>query len=482
MITGQNKLISLLRFFAISCLVFASGEIYGQKVWTLKECVDYAIANNLSVKQQTINNDINKINVDQSRWSFAPTLDGSGSTSYNWGRTVDPFAYTFTNQELRSTNLSLNGGITLFNGFRLQNILDQSKLNYLASQSDLKKIQNDISLNVISEYLQILYAKEQIGIMKVRIEESKKQLQRTTLLVDAGTLTRGNQLDAETQVANEELSLVNAENQLAAAKLNLTQLLELRDAKDFDVEKPATDLPYEQILSQTPEQIYELSIKHLPEITSAEYNLQSSEKEIAISRSQLLPRLAMFGNISTGYSSATQNALGAPIDLGYQPTGAITQSNEQVLAPVYFQDFEDTPFSDQINNNVNKNVGISLAIPIFSGFSARSNVSRSKLNYLNAEVTAQQTKNTVYKSIQQAYNDAVSSQKKYIATTKSVESLKEAYLYADKKYAAGISNSLELLVASNSLTRAQSEQLQAKYDFIFKVKILDFYAGNPLVY
>jgi outer membrane protein len=192
--------------------------------------------------------------------------------------------------------------------------------------------------------------------------------------------------------------------------------------------------------------------------------------------------LSLYGSFSTSYSSTTFRPEGGPVDLGYLPTGAITQSGEPVLAPRTFQQYGRTPFPNQINDNIGKTLGINLSVPIFSGFSAHNSVNRARLNLKNSEVYAQQTKNTVYKSIQQAYNDAISSQKKYGATSKSLESYQEAYTYADKKFNAGLSSSLEFLTATNNLTKAKTDQLQAKYDFIFKIKILDFYAGNPLTF
>ncbi len=434
-------------------LLFANGTAYGQKEWALKECVDYALQHNLNVKQSYLSTSQSANEVLRNKLALAPSISGNGSSSYNWGRSVDPFTYQFTNEEIRSVNLSLSGNASLFNGFELQNTLRQSKLDYLASQSDLKKIENDISLNVISNYLQVLFAKEQLKIYANRVDESTKQRDRTKLMFDAGTMTRGNILDAESQLATEELNKITAENQFASATLSLVQLLELDSTQDFQVQNPKVDITSAEILSQTPEAIYQKAMSHLPEIQSVDLKVNSAEKGLDIAKGGLYPRLSMNGSYSSGYSSASQNIKG-----------------------------ERTPFGKQLDNNLARSLGLSLNIPIFNGWSAHTSITRAKIGVMNAQLNAQITRNQVYKSIQQAYVDAISAQKKFAATEKSTDALQEAYLYADKRFGAGLSSSLEFLTATNNLTKAKTDLLQSKYDYIFKLKILDFYAGNPLTF
>ncbi len=445
-----NRLVMLL---CTATLLLTNGTVFGQKEWALQECVNYALQHNLNVKQSYLNTNQAANQVLHNKLALAPTVSGSAGSSYNWGRSVDPFTYQFTNEEIRSVNLSLNGNASLFNGFELQNTLRQSKLDYLASQSDLKKIENDISLNVVSEYLQVLFAKEQLKIYDNRVAESGKQRDRTKIMYDAGNMTRGNLLDAESQLATEELNKITAENQFTTATLNLVQLLELDSTKDFQVQEPKVDISSIEILSQSSEGIYQKAIAHLPEIQSVDLKVNSAEKGLSIAKGGLYPRLSMYGSYSSGYSSAAQNLLGKP-----------------------------TPFKDQLNNNLARSLGLSLNVPIFSGWSAHTSINRAKITVLNAQLNADITRNQVFKSIQQAYTDAVSAQKKYYATQKSEEALQEANLYADKRFNAGLSSSLEFLTATNNLTKAKTELLQAKYDYIFKLKILDFYAGNPLTF
>lgn len=455
---------------------------FSQKQWSLQECVDYAVQHNLTVKQQYISTQTQENSVNQSFYSFFPTLNASGNGSFNWGRSVDPFSYTFTNAEIKSINPSLSSNITIFNGFQLQNTLKQSKLNFMAGQNDLKKIQNDISLSVVSAYLQFLYTKEQYKLTQARVNESKRQRDRAKSMADAGAMTQGNLLDAESQLANEELNNITAENQNTIARLSLAQLLELDSIANFDIVTPQVDIPTSSVLNSTAEELFQLALSHLPEIKSATFKEASALTSVSIARGSYMPRLTMFGSLASGYSSTTRNLDGTPQFLGFFPNGLTTVNGDVVLAPAFKTDFVKTPLSTQFDNNVTKAVGISLSIPIFNGFSSRYRVSNAKLNLLAAETNSQQAKNTVFKSVQQAVADANAAQKKYQALDKSVTALDEAYKYAEKRYNAGLTSSLEFLTATNNLTRGKVDLLQAKFDLIFKIKILDFYAGNPLAF
>jgi outer membrane protein len=245
---------------------------------------------------------------------------------------------------------------------------------------------------------------------------------------------------------------------------------------------PTVDIPTSSVMNSTADQLFQLAISHLPEIKSATFKEESALTSVSIARGSYMPRLTMFGSLSTGYSSTTRNLDGTPQYLGFFPTGYVTASGEDVLAPAFKTNYVKTPLSTQFDNNVTKAVGVSLSIPIFNGFSSRYRVSNAKLNLLSAETSLQQTKNTVFKSVQQAVADANAAQKKYQALSKSVTALNEAYMYAEKRYNAGLTSSLEFLTATNNLTRGKVELLQAKFDLIFKIKVLDFYAGNPLAF
>lgn len=475
---NQIRLTALLLLFFIN--------VHAQTVWSLQQCIDYALKNNISIKQSEINNAINKGNIQTSVGSMMPSVNGSGNYNFNFGRNVDPYTYQFTNEEIRSANGSLNANLTLFNGFELQNTLKKSKLDYLAGKYDTDKIRNDVSLNVATAYLQILYAKEQLKLAGNRVDAAIKNRNRMKALVDGGTMAKGSLMETEAQLASEELAKVTAENTLKSAQLSLTQLLQLDSVAYIEIEVPALDVPEQSALTLSVEEIFSASLANLPEIKSAEYKMQSAEKSVSIANGGRLPRLSMFGSIGSGYSSQTRQINRLPFPTGdFGPTGDISVSpafdTSYVLSPVFSAtEFEDTPFNDQIKNNLSKSIGISINIPLFNGFQVSNNVRRAKLNLENIKLQKQLTYNTVFKSVQQAQNDAVAANNQYKASQKNAEAMQESFTYTEKKYNAGMANNYEYTLARNNLTKAQSDMLQSKYDFIFKLKVVDFYMGRPM--
>ena len=449
-----------------------------QKAWSLLECIDYALVNNIAVKQNEVSAELARLSVAQSRYSMLPTLNTSVGRNYNFGRTIDPFTNQFTTQQVESDNWSLNTGVTLFNGFQLQNTLKQSQLNYLAGKSDLQKIKNDISLNVISSYLQVLYTKEQMKVAQARVEQSREQRDRILRLVNAGSAVQGTLLDAEAQLTNEELSRITAENQLISARLAITQLLQLNSPEGFDVLDPSVEIPAENILSMTPAQLYDLALANLPEIKAADNRILSAEKGVSIAKAALMPRLSAFGQLSSFYSSSAKTVAGVEFE-GLVPNG-VTTAGDTVLVPSFNTRLADESYRNQLDQNYNKAFGLSLSVPLFNGFNGQFGVRRARLNLENARYASQQVRNQLYQSIQQAHTDAQAAAKRYEATARSLRSFEESYSYAEKRFNAGLINSLEYLTVTNNVTRSKVELLQAKYDYIFRLKVLDFYAGKPL--
>lgn len=474
----------MFQFFKLICTILLvalfSSSVIAQKQWTLQECVEHALKNNISVKQSEVSLKQTGLSLTQKQIQFLPSINGSGSHSYNFGRSIDPFTNQFTTQQIQSDNISLSGNITLFNGLQLQNELRQSRLDYIAGSYDLQKIRNDISLNVVSSFLQVLYADEALIAANNQKERSKKQYDRTKALTDAGSLTQGDLLNSESQLATDELSAITAENNYTIALLSLAQLLELDNADGFRIARPETTLPDVSVLAQSPAEIYNLSQQVLPELKSAETRVLSAKKGLAVARGSRYPRLSAFGSLSTGYSSASQRSSGAPVFVGLFPNGSITNGGDTVLSPIYTSDFEDTPFNDQFDQNYNKSVGFSLSIPILNGWATESGIRRAKLNVLNAELNEDLQKQQVLKSIQQASADARGAQKKYDAAQRNYNALQASYNYTQKKYDGGLISYLEWFTAKNSFAKAESDLLQAKFDYIFRVKVLDFYAGKPL--
>ncbi len=447
---------------------------------TLEQCIDYALKNNIQIKQSELNTEIADINLEQSKASLLPGLNGQASHSYNFGRTIDRFTNEFATQQVLSQNLGLSADVTLFNGLQTINTIHQNRFNYLSSKYNVDKMKNDISLNVATSYLQILYnieavenARNQIGITTAQSERSKK-------LVEAGSIARGAFLDIQAQLATEELNLTNAENQLNIAYLSLAQLLNLPNAQNLRIVKPEINVESQPLLVMDPMQIYNTAIDNLPEMKSANYNVKSADKAVDIAWGGLSPRLVLSGSYGTGYSGLSKEVSGTPEFQGFDQTGYITSGGDEVLSPHIVTPMRVVPFMDQYKNNVNKSVGFYLTVPIFNRYQVRSSLGRARIQKLNAELTVESTKLQIQKNVQQAFADASAGLKKYYASNKAVEATTESFKYTEQKFNVGIVNTNDYNDSKNKLIKAQSDLLQAKYEYIFKTKVLDFYQGKPL--
>jgi len=424
--------------------------------------------------------------VDQNYAAFLPTLNGNVSHFYDYGRTIDPFTNTFATNRVVSENFSLSSSVTLFAGFQLQNTLKQSRLDYLSSTYDLKKIANDISLNVVSDYLQVLFSLENVGVAEHALELIKKQQDNTKKLVDAGSLPRGSLLDINAQVANNELALINAQNTLDLSYLSLKQLLDLDSVKDFQIEKPSLVATPFVIKTNEVDAIYSTAEKNQPEVLSSDIKLRSSEVGLNIARAARYPRLTLSGSYGTGYSDQREKLASYSITNNYPVIGFVDTGNVilpvKSIYPTTNTVYERTPFNEQLNDNLNKTIGLNLSFPFFNNWNTKTNISRAKIAVLTAKYNNDQVRLTLKKSIEQAYYDASAAYKKYNATLTSVESLNEAFKYAQQKFDVGLITSYDFLAAKNNLDKSQSDLIQTKYDYIFKTKILDFYQGKSLTF
>lgn len=471
----------MLRTFSVIALcLILHFNMEAQQRWSLKECVEYAMNNNLLVQQSALAGQGVRVTLIQNKAALLPSVNGSASQNINFGRSVDPYTYQFTNQQISNTQLSLSGNVVLFDGFQLMNTVKQSKLDYQAGKHDLEKVVNDISLSVASSYLQVLFSKEQLKAAKLRIESIEKQRDVIKKQVLAGVLAEGSLMDLEAQVASEELQQINASNSVKQSLLTLVQIMNLDSADNFDIEDPNLELADQSIVGFTAYQIYENALRAMPEVKAAEIRSQSAGTALSIARGGYSPRLTAFGSVSSGYSSGAKRLAGTPQFTGFAPNGQITSAFDTVLSPSFKTVFEETPFNTQVNENLNKGIGLSLQIPIFNAWSTHSNISRAKINMARTKVDLQNTKQQIFKTIQQAHLDAKSAQLKYAAAQKAYNATQLSSGYAEKKFNAGMGTSLEYITAKNNATRAQSDLLQAKFDLIFRIKVLEFYNGQKL--
>lgn len=471
----------LLFIFVLSAFSAKAQEPVPAKSWTLEECINYALKNNIQIKQTELNTELSKVNLLQSEGNLLPGINANASHSYNIGRTVDRFTNQFADSKVLSQNFGISADINLFSGFQNINSIKQSRYDYLASKFDVDKMRNDVSLNIATAYLQVLYTMDAVEIARNQMGITLSQVERTKKLVDAGSSARGALLDIQAQLASEELNLTNSQNQLDIAVLSLAQLLNLSSVDGFSIVKPDLGSMNEALLANSSMQIYNTAVQNLPEVKSAEYKVKSADKAVDVAWGGLSPRLSFSASYGTGYSGASQRILTAPQFNGYSPDGSFTSAGDTVLSPIFTTPtYEKIPFADQYKDNVNKSFGFYLSIPLFNKFQTKTAIDRARIQKLNAEFSVESTKLQIQKNVQQAYADANAGLKKYASSVKALEAMQESFKYTEQKFNVGMVNTTDYNTAKNKVIKAQSDLLQAKYEYVFKTKVLDFYQGKPL--
>ncbi|GAB1404277.1 MAG: TolC family protein [Lentimicrobiaceae bacterium] len=473
--------LQLIVIFTGFILLIASDAV-AQKLWSLEECVNHALENNLQIKKQMLLVEASRADVLQSKLDLLPGITGNASHAYNYGQTVDRYTNQFATSRVQSNNFYLQSGITLFNGFQKLNLIKQNQLDLMATREEADKFMNDISLNIATIYLQVLFYKELVDIRANQMEITQQQADRMKKLVDAGTMAQGDLFTIEAQLAGEESGLVSAQNDLELSLLTLSQLLDLPSAEGFDIEKPDIKMEGNPGMAYNPEEVYRIAAGHMPEIKAAEYRMQSSEYQLSRARGTYYPSLALSGSWGTGYSGAStiidQISMGEPQLIGYAENPGSDPLNVYVYQERYTT--KTKPWGDQISDNNNQTIGLYLTIPILNGWQSRTMVSKSKIALESSRIDLDLQKLALRKTIQQAWADANAALKNYYAAEKKQSATRESFRYADQKFNVGIMNSVDYNNAKKDFTNAESEVLQNKYDYVFKKTVLDFYMGKPL--
>ena len=450
-------------FLLLTSLMSFQGMIFSQqKVWKLDECIFYAIDNNIQIKQQDLQTRYQKNALDLSKLKLLPSLNGSGSQNFSWGRSLDQTTYRYTeDQRVITNNFYVGGSMNIFNGLQNYNSIKKYEYELLAGEQDLENIKENISLTVALNYLQILLNKELVNVNNEQLQITLQQIEKTRKLVDAGSAARGNLLQIEAQAAQEELQLINITNQLDISYLDITQLLELKTPEGFEVVVPEIDIDTNAVIGETIDEIYEIAMGTRPSVRSPELMLSASEYDLKIAKGARSPRLSLNHSITTGYSDVRQKILG------------IDPNTNEIL-------YGDYPFNEQFVDNRNWALGLTLSIPILNGWQVNKNIANSKLSIQNSKYALDGAKKQLYKNIQQAYADASASLKKFAASHKAVTSMEEAFRYTEQKFNVGLVTPVDYNASKNQLLKAQSDLAQAKYEYIFKTKVLDYYRGVPL--
>ena len=420
-------------------------KVGAQDNWDLERCITTAIENNLDVQRSSLQVGLAEQNLTGSKGAYLPSANLFLNSNMNFGRTVDPFTNTFATDKVRSDAYGINANWQIFNGLQRYNRYKQSQLGVMSAKYDADKMVNDISLAVTRSYLEILFNKEILSVAREQVDVTKKQEIRTRKMVSAGSLPEGDLLDIQAQLAQEELNEVTAQNNLDISRLKLLIVMRMDTLEDFLIQVPDIEVDKLSALGSTPSFVYMKAIEILPEVKSAQMQYMSSERTVSAEKGRISPSLSVSGSVGSGYSGKNPN-----------------------------------DFGNQVSDNFNQTLGVSLSFPILNSLSTHTAISRAKVNQELAENQMEQVKYQINETVKRAFYDAQAAKKKYTANEKSVSATKQSFEYANKRYELGMMNALEYSQSKNNMMRAESNLLQAKYDYVFKSKILEFYMGKPL--
>lgn len=431
------------------------------KKWTLEDCVNYALANNISIKQADLDSQSATIGKKDAIGNFLPSINASASHSWNIGLNTNIITNALENQTTQFTAAGLNAGVDIYKGMQNQNRLRRANLSIIAAQYQLSKMKDDVSLNVANAFLQILFNKENIKVQKEQLASNEKQLTRTDELVKAGSVPRGDLLDVKATVAGDKQRVINAENAFLISKLSLAQLLQLDNFQEFDIADSNYVTTQSATMLLNPDAIYQKAKQERVELKIASTNLAIAQKDVTIARGAFLPTLSAFYGFSTraGYSDRVVG-----FDLAGKPI---------LSGPL--------PLFDQFSENKGHNFGVQLNVPILNGFSARNNVERSKVSLERSKIASSQAELDLERNVYTAFTDAKGAFNAYESAVTALDARQEAFNYAKEKYAVGMMNAFDFNQSQTLFSNAQSEVLRTKYDYIFRTKIVEFYFGIPII-
>lgn len=434
------------------CFIFLVFTVIGQEnQWSLNDCISYALENNIRLKREELNAKTLQNNHLNSKLQLLPSLNGFSNVNYNWGKTFSYDELAYVDQNYLDFNFGVQASVELFSGLQKLNTIQQNKYNVMSSLESVEGLKDEITLNISAAFLQILLNKELLTLAEEQHKVTQLQVERQSNLVQVGNEARGSLLEIKAQEALERSNVINANNYLKISILTLIQLLNLDSIESFEIEIPQVLAIDEKLVLVSPESIYTEAELFMPYVKSAEYGLKSQKEGLSIARGLRSPTL-------------TLNFL------------EYSRYNELAVLP----GVDDYLFRDQVSDFEYKQVRLSLNVPIFNNWDVQNRIRNAKVALEDSKLNLDLAKQSLYEAIQQAHANAVAALENYYAKQESLLSSQEAFVYTEERYTVGMVNSVEYNLAKNNLTRAQSDLLQAKYDYIFKTKILDFYQGKEL--
>ncbi len=467
-------------------LIFASFSVFAQERWSLQKCVDYAIENNISIRQRQLQVESASQNLLQSRESrFIPQVSASLSQAVRTGRSIDPFTNQFVTQNVFSTNVSLNGNIVLFNGFGTINAIRQNETLLKANQLDVEQAKRDISLNIANAYLQLLLAQELEQASLVQVEITKNQLERTEKLFKAGSIAEVQVLNLKSQLANDEVNVITARNQVSLARLNLLQQMNMPATQNIEIQKVDIEQIINEYADKSPQEIYDTAEKNQYNIQSADLRIESLKYNEMVARSALYPTLTLGVGINSAYSSAAPSELFRPdgtSTLVQVPIGYVGSSFDTVytIRAVPNGRIEPNRFFNQMDFNRSSFVVLNLNIPFYSQGRTRNAITQARIQQKNQKYQADLLRQQFRQAVEQAYNDLKLAQSNFEARQKQVEALELNFKAVESRFNAGASNAIDYNLAKLNVDQAKAQLIRAKYEYVFRIKVLDFYMNKPI--
>lgn len=469
----------MAKLIPIFLFLFLGGSLTAQDVWSLDKCIKHAQENSLSIQQSQLNTASKKISFVQAKQERYPNLSAAAGFFEQQGRTIDPTTNTFFNKSIGSSQLSLSSGVVLFNAGRINNTIQQAKLNLEAAQYDALADVNDLALNVALIYMQILFAEDQVSNAENKLELAQSQLDRTNILVASGSLPENEKLNFEAQLATSEQTLISNQNTLDNAYLQLKQLLLLDTDESIKLARPDIELDQENPDLFLTEIIYQEALGIQPNIKSNAKAMESADLGIKIAKAQYYPSLSLSGSLSSNYSTLSKKVDGVetviiPQNVSVNGVPVLLEVPKEIPLLV------DNPFSNQINENFGQSFGLRLNIPIYQNGRTAASVQRATIARKQTELVGKQRRQTLKRDIQKAINDAKGAKRQYEAASKSMFATKAVYQNTKAKFEIGSASSFELTTARSNADMAESQLIIAKYDYLFKLKVIDYYRGKPI--
>ncbi len=470
-------------------IVAISTSVNAQQKWNLKSIVDYAMANNINVKLTDVQAKVAAINLNQSKQSLYPNASFNTNTGLNSGNNQDPTTFQRITQTYLNAGFQLQTSVDIFNFYSKRNTIAANEWEAKASNASTDKVKNDIALSAANAYLNILLSKSQEDITAVQIQQTQAQLTNTRKQVSAGALPELNATQLEAQLAQDSVNYISAKGNTTLAILTLKAFMNLDAGAVFEVDTPPVDkIPVEPIGNLQPDFVYDLALKNLPQQRVNDFKLKAAEKNVQVAKAGFYPSLTGFGSLGTSYIAARSAAV-EPVFNGYKSSGLIVQPSSGVVYDVLQPDittrktggyFKTANFTKQLSDNFQKGIGISIRMPIFTGGSAKANFERSKLNITSLSLQKEQDNQKLKQDIYQAYNTALIALEKFTASKKSVDINELNLTYASKRFNVGMLTGFELITTQNNLLRAKLQYTQNQFDYVFKMKVLEFYKGMGL--